>query len=368
MKPMPVQNSSTSGSERSRLSGVLSLLCALPLLAVLAACSNSAPGPESQTELVLGTTVTITLYDDAPQGIFERAFGRVQEIEEKMSVSDEDYDSTELMEVNRNAGIRPVRVSEDTFHVIERGLYYGELSGGLFDISIEPLVDLWGIGTEGEQVPSDEEIAELLPLVDYRNVELDAEEKTVFLTQEGMGLDVGGIAKGYAADEVARILRGAGIEHALLDFGGNILTVGRKPDGSEWRIGIQSPGDGRGDYLGIATSGPQTIVTSGDYERYFIEDGTRYHHIIDPRDGYPARSGLASVTVFTEHSMAADALSTSLYIMGLEAGMEFAEEQDDIEAIFVTKEQQVRLTSGLAGVFRVTNENYRPQGAQTSPE
>jgi thiamine biosynthesis lipoprotein len=375
---MPVQNHAAAGERRRILSRVrmaarrirrfAGALVALGMLALLTACDNSAPGPQSETELVLGTTVSITIYDEVPSGAFEEAFARVSEIEARMSTSEEDYDSTELLEVNRSAGMSPVEVSDDTFHVVQTGLRYAEITNGLFDITIEPLVNLWGIGTEDEQIPSEQEVRELLPLVDYRNVELDAEANTIFLTQEGMGLDVGGIAKGYAADEVARILQEKGVEHALLDFGGNILTVGKKPEGSKWRIGIQSPGRGRGQYLGIATTGPQTIVTSGNYERFFMNDGTRYHHILDPRDGFPARPGLSSVTVLTQQSMAADALSTGLYVMGLEEGMRFAEDMEQIEAIFVTKDQGVYLSSGLQGVFDVTNESYSVEGAAPGQE
>lgn len=348
--------------------GSMRALCPLfstVLMLWLASCNNQAPGPESRTELVLGTTVTITIYDDVPNGVFKAAFDRVREIESKMSTSEQDYDSTELMEVNRNAGVAPVKVSEDTLHVVENGLRFAELSGGLFDITIEPLVDLWGIGTESEQIPGEEEISELLPLIDFRNVTVDSEAQTIFLSEDGMGIDVGGIAKGYAADDVARILTERGVEHAILDFGGNIVTLGTKPDGSKWRIGIQSPGEGRGDYLGIATTGPKTIVTSGNYERFFIEDGTRYHHILHPETGYPARSGLDSVTIVTDRSMAADALSTATYIMGLEEGMEFVEGLSAIEAIFVTHEQEVYLSSGMDEIFSVTNDSYALQ--ETEP-
>ncbi|NBF39721.1 MAG: FAD:protein FMN transferase, partial [Spirochaetes bacterium] len=207
-------------------------------------------------------------------------------------------------------------------------------------------------------VPSEEEIAERLEKVDYRKVRLDAEEQTIYLPEEGMGLDVGGIAKGYAAEEVARILREEGIEHALLDFGGNILAIGVKPDGSKWKIGIQNPRQNRGEFLGIVEDEAMTVVTSGDYERYFEADGVRYHHIINSETGHPARTGLSSVTIVAGDSTEADTLSTAVYVMGVERGAELIESLDGIEAAFVTKERSVYMTSGMAESFEVTHESF----------
>ena len=334
------------------------LALVLVALAALAGCSNTPEEPETRTQLILGTTVTIRIYEGATDAAFERSFERVRQIEERMSTNTTDYSSTELIEVNRAAGERPVEVSEDTFYVVSRALEYSRMTDGAFDVSIGPLVDLWGIGTEYAAVPPEEEIAERLELVDYRKVRLDAEEQTIYLPEEGMGLDVGGIAKGYAAEEVARILREEGIEHALLDFGGNILAIGVKPDGSRWKIGIQNPQESRGEFLGIVEDEEMTVVTSGDYERYFEKDGVRYHHIINSRTGYPARTGLSSVTIVADDSTEADTLSTAVYVMGVERGSELIESLDGIEAAFVTKERSVYMTSGMPGSFEITHESF----------
>jgi thiamine biosynthesis lipoprotein len=337
-------------------------------LVLLGGCSNTPEEPETRTKLILGTTVTIRIYEGAEEAIFERAFDRVTEIEERMSTSTADYQSTELLEVNRAAGENPVEVSEDTFYVVQRGLEYSRMTDGAFDITIGPLVDLWGIGTEYAAVPEEQEIDELLPKVDYTRVELDPEKRTIYLPEPGMGLDVGGIAKGYAAEEVARILREEGIEHALLDFGGNILAMGKKPDGSMWKIGIQNPQQQRGDFLGIVEDEAMTVVTSGDYERYFEKEEVRYHHIIDPRTGYPARTGLSSVTIVSEDSTEADALSTAAYVMGIEKGAKLIEELDGIEAAFVTKERGVYMTSGMPSRFEVTNESFETMNFEAAVE
>ncbi|MFW5786127.1 MAG: FAD:protein FMN transferase [bacterium] len=346
------------------------MLSIILLLLLLGSCSGETVDPVREGKLLLGTTINVTLYEKASDDIFGRVFDRVEEIERKMSTSKEDYDTTELLEVNRNAGIRPVRVSADTFEVIRRGVEYSELTDGAFDITIYPLVELWGIGTPDARVPSEEAIQERLALVDYRKVELNHEEQTIYLPEEGMGLDVGAIAKGYAADEARRILEEAGVGSALLDFGGNIVTVGEKPNGKPWKIGIQNPEAGRGRYLGVLTSGPMAVVSSGDYERYFVEDDVRYHHIISSETGYPARSGLASVTILAEDSTEADALSTALYVMGAEEGLPFIRDRAGVEAAFVTPDKQVYMTAEMESVFEITHEEYNratwPDGAQAA--
>ncbi len=336
-------------------------------ITLFSGCSESSFDPVREGKLLLGTTINVTLYEEGPDDVFDRVFDRVQEIEERMSTSTDDYDSTELLEVNRSAGIAPVEVSADTFEVVRRALEYSELTNGAFDVTIYPLVELWGIGTEGARVPSEQEIQARLDLIDYRKVELDPEARTIYLPETGMGLDVGAIAKGYAADEARRILREDGVDSALLDFGGNILTVGRKPSGTPWSIGIQNPDDGRGRFLGILESGPRAVVTSGDYERFFIQDDVRYHHILSSRTGYPARPGLASVTVVTEDSTDADALATALYVMGAEKGLPFVAELDGVEAAFVSHDAQVYMTEGMRASFDITHTEFEaapwPEGA-----
>lgn len=344
------------------------IVLAAAALITLGGCSNTPEEPETRTQILLGTTVTIRIYEGATQAAFDRAFDRVREIEERMSTNTVDYSSTELIEVNRAAGDHPVEVSADTFYVVERGLEYSRMTDGAFDVSIGPMVDLWGIGTEYAEVPSEEEIDRHLELVDYSKVELDPEARTIYLPEEGMGLDVGAIAKGYAADEVARILGEEGIEHALLDFGGNILAIGLKPDGSQWKIGIQNPLERRGAFLGVVEDNEMTVVTSGDYERFFEKDDLRYHHIIDSRTGYPARTGLSSVTIVAEDSTEADALSTAVYVMGIERGAELIERLDGVEAAFVTKDRSVYMTSGMPDRFDVTNERFEVVSLEAAVE
>jgi len=314
---------------------------------ILSGCSGPVEPVVGDTYL-LGTVIRVSIYDDGyGRELIDTVFDRVAGIEARMSTSEEDYDDTELLAVNRAPAGTPVTVSPDTFEVLTAAKRYSELSSGAFDVTIWPLVRLWKIGSGGTEVPPEEQIDGARDLVDYRNLRLGPETQ-VALPREGMGVDVGAIAKGYAADEAERILREAGVRHALLDFGGNILVIGAKPDDTPWRIGVQRPDAERSRYIGIVRTADRTIVTSGPYERFFVQDGVRYHHIIDPRTGYPSRNGLEQVTVVAEHSIDADALSTAGFVLGLDAGIELFESMPGVEGIFVTDGKEVHLTSGLS--------------------
>jgi thiamine biosynthesis lipoprotein len=223
---------------------------------------------------------------------------------------------------------------------------------------VGPLVKLWGIGSDSQRIPAEEEIAEALSLINWRDVVIDEGAGTVFLRHAGMRLDLGAIAKGYAADEAARIIAEAGLERGLIDLGGNILVYGVKEDGSPWRVGIQNPAGGRGAYFGIAEVTGKTLVTSGVYERFFESGGRRYHHILSTRTGYPVDSGLLSVTVISDSSMDADALSTTLFALGYDEGRSLAESMENTEAIFVFTDLSVRGTSGAFEHFSVTDSDF----------
>ena len=347
---------------RNILMGITITVALVIFEPMMASCAaQREPQRQTETRVLLGTVVSVTTYGDVARDVFDEVFDRVAEIESKMSVSREDYDTTELLTVNDAAGVEPVVVSPDTYYVVEQALHYSYLTDGAFNVAIEPLVRLWGIGTNRAAVPSAEQLEAAVAEIDYRRVVMEPTNHTIYLSEEGMGLDVGGIAKGYAADEVARILTGHGVEHALLDFGGNVVVVGTKVDGSDWRIGIQNPDPdaSRGAFIGVLPATDLAIVTSGPYERYFIEDGVRYHHILDSTTGYPVWNGLQSVTIVNDKSITADVLSTAVLSMGLTDGMSFVESHDGVEAIFIDEDNMVYVSSGLAGLFVLTDDNYR---------
>lgn len=308
-----------------------------------------------ETRFLLGTTCNITIFGGDPDTAFEEVFGRIEEIESRMSVNIPD---SEVSRINGTAGKRPVEVSEDTLYVIQRALRVSRLSGGAFDITVGPLVNLWGIGTEDSRVPENDEIDSLLPLVDYRKVVVDESARTVFLEEPGMRIDLGGVAKGYAADEAVRILKSLGVSRGIIDFGGNIELFGEKPGREPWRIGIQKPDADRGSYVGIVEVEEAAVVSSGSYERYFIEGGSRYHHILNPSTGYPVRNSLESVSVVHPNSTEADALSTAAFSLGLEEGMALIESLENAEGIFLTRDEKVILTPGLSRAFEMTHTEY----------
>jgi thiamine biosynthesis lipoprotein len=336
----------------------LGAFLALPLLA----CSPRAAAAEtSRTDFVLGTVCSIRIVEgparEAAEAALNASFARLREIEDRMSVN---KDGTELSRINAAAGRSAVPVTEDVLFVVGKALEYARLSEGAFDPSVGPLVKLWGIGTELARVPSKDEIDKARRLVDWRKVELDPVAKTVRLAERGMRLDLGAIAKGYAADEVELILKAAGVKAAIVDLGGNVYALGAKKGGVPWRIGVQvpDPSASRGEYLGIVEGRDFTVVTSGIYERFFEEGGKRYHHILDLGTGYPADNGLVSVTIVAGSSVDADGLSTSLFALGKERGMALAKGLPGVSVIMVDAAGKVYLSPGAGKVFKLTSKDY----------
>ena len=334
---------------------IRAIVARLPAVAVLLLCGAaawSAPLERTVTEL-LGTTCTVRLYAGGSDAALDAAFSRIRQIEARMTLN---RDDSELARINAEAGRRPVVVSAEVREVIHEGLSYSSLGDGAFDITVEPLVTLWGIGTTKARVPRPEEIRQAVARIGWRDVLIDDAASTVFLKRPGMGIDLGSIAKGYAANEVAKVLKGDGVTSALIDLGGNILTLGTKPDHSPWRIGIQDPSEPRGTKLGLVEIAGGSVTTAGTYERFFDEGGKRYFHILDARTGYPAWNGLAAVAVVAGDSTTADGYDTLLFTLGLERGRRLAEStRGSIEAVFITDSNQVYVTPGLRSRFTLTD-------------
>ena len=338
--------------------------------------SGSSGGPES--EYLMGTICTINLFEQGKPALYAGVFGRLRELEDILSANRE---GTDLDMVNKNAGLAPVKVRPELIYVLGKALEYAEKSGGSFDPSVGPLVKLWGIGTDKAHVPGEEEIREALGLINYRDVEINREAGTVFLKRPGMAVDLGAIAKGYAADEVVKLLAQEGVERAIIDLGGNIYAMGEKKtektfgdvikglvpggagkeavnDKSFWRIGVQDPRETRGTYIGILKVKNRTIVTSGGYERFFDEGGKRYHHILSTENGFPIENGLLSVTIVADNSIDADALSTSAFTLGWERGRDLIASIPGAEGIFVFDDLSVRIMPGLEKDFSLTAAEY----------
>ncbi|MBI9100152.1 MAG: FAD:protein FMN transferase [Spirochaetaceae bacterium] len=329
------------------------ILLLLPIL--LYSCTREKFEAKSENRFLMGTVCILTLYNGESREIFEGAFEIIEKEDLLMSLQ---KGNSELSMINRKAGIEAVTVSEDTYQVVETSIYYSRMTDGAFDPTIAPLVELWGIGADfSGRVPSLESINSMKALTDYRKVEFSG-TNTLYLLEKGMKIDLGGIAKGYIADKVKEYLLIQGVERAIINLGGNIIVMGSKPDLQPWKIGIQDPFDTRGNHIGIAEVQDKTIVTSGIYERFFYEDGKRYHHILDPVTGYPVENDLASVTIISDKSIDADALSTSLFVLGVEKGLNLINMMDDSEAVFVTKDKKVLYSSGADEVFSLYHKDY----------
>jgi len=331
---------------------------------LLTACTaNANPNNNDNDYLVneardfaMGTLVTQKVYGPNGEAAIDEAMAKIRELEEMLSFN---ADRGDVFNLNQNAGKEKVELNPITIELIQKALEISELSGGKFDITVGPLVRAWGIGTEDARVPSPEEIEQLLPLVNYRDIEIEG--NTAFLKKPGQMIDLGGIAKGYAGDEVIKIYKKLGIKSAVVNLGGNVVTLGGKPDGSPWVVGIMSPRkeEDSEQHLGAIMVKDKAVVTAGDGERYFIQDGVRYHHILDPDTGYPAKSDLMSVTLVTDSSFVADALDTAVFILGLEKGRKLIEDYGGVEAIFVTTDKKIYVTEGLKDNFTLIDKSYR---------
>lgn len=347
---------------------LLYLISILILGAFLTGCSSLTKNkaieqePLTETAFLMGTIAKISIYDkDTDQQIFQKVFARISEIEDRMTIN-KDSRNSEIIQLNNAAGKEYVKLSPDTFYVLEKGKHYSKLSEGKFDITVGPLVMLWNIGSEKAILPEEIEIKNILPLVDHQNLILDKKSSRAKLNTPGMIVDLGAIAKGYAADEAARILKEAGIKHAIINLGGNVLTLNTKPDGSNWKLGLQDPFEPRGEYMGIVMLNNQSLVSSGTYERYSEINGKRYHHILNPQNGYPEDNTLLSVSIITNESIDADALSTTIFLLGLTQGMNMVEHLPETEAVFITSDKKVYTSSGInESNFEIKKDEYQLQ-------
>lgn len=324
---------------------------------IFTGCSSNKNEPITRKEFLMDTPITLTIYDKKDEVILDKAVDRLKEIENRMSSTIENSD---ISMINRNAGIKPVEVHEDVYYVIKKARYFADISQGAYDPTIGPLADLWNItGTdekERDSIPTEEEIEEKKDLVNYNGIGL-VKNNMVYLKEKGMKLDLGGIAKGYAADEVKRIFEENEVENAIIDLGGNIYAMGTRNNSKPWRIGIQDPFEVSGDYMGIFNANNRSIVTSGDYERYFKHDGKKYHHIINPKTGYPSENEISGVSIVSNASIDGDALSTALFVLGVDQGMNLIDNLEDIDVIFVTKENKAIIEEKTKDKFELSNDD-----------
>lgn len=312
--------------------------------------------PVSATAIKLNTAVTVTIYDSQDRELLTECMNLCDKYEKIFSRTASD---SELYQLNHRE-LTPVAGTEDTFQVsdplaelIRKGLYYSELSEGAFDIAIEPLTSLWDFTAEDPQVPEDRLIQEALTKCDYHNVSV-SDNNEVILKTEDTAIELGAIAKGYIADRLKDYLISQGVKSAIINLGGNVLCIGGKPDDSSFKIGIQKPFADRSETIAVMDIKDKSVVSSGVYERCFEQDGTLYHHLLNPRTGYPYDNGLIAVTIISDESVDGDALSTTCFALGLEDGMKLAESLDNVQAFFVTSDYEIHYTKDFQKEITVT--------------
>ncbi len=312
--------------------------------------------PVSATAIKLNTAVTVTIYDSQDRELLTECMNLCDKYEKIFSRTASD---SELYQLNHRE-LTPVAGTEDTFQIsdplaelIRKGLYYSELSEGAFDIAIEPLTSLWDFTAEDPQVPEDRLIQKALTKCDYHNVSV-SDNNEVILKTEDTAIELGAIAKGYIADRLKDYLISQGVKSAIINLGGNVLCIGGKPNDSSFKIGIQKPFADRSETIAVMDIKDKSVVSSGVYERCFEQDGTLYHHLLNPRTGYPYDNGLIAVTIISDESVDGDALSTTCFALGLEDGMKLAESLDNVQAFFVTSDYEIHYTKDFQKEITVT--------------
>jgi thiamine biosynthesis lipoprotein len=300
----------------------------------------------------MGSTLTLTAWtgdEHAAKAAFEEVFVEFARLEKLMSTW---ISESDVSRINRSAGVGPVPVSAEVREVLTVARQMSEWTGGKFDVTFGALSALWKFDHDQDNVlPDMREVRRRLPLIDYRAIQIDDTAGTVFLLRAGMSIHLGGIGKGYAVDRAASILRRRSLRAFMIQSGGDIYAAGLK-DGRPWRLGIQDPRGSANDHFAELDLSDGTFSTSGDYERAFIKDGRRYHHILDPATGEPAR-GARSVTIVSTRAVLADGLSTGVFVLGPTAGMALIERLPDVEGVIVSDTNEVLISSGLRDKIRI---------------
>lgn len=306
---------------------------------------NPKNEPISATSLKLNTVVTVTIYDSQDKELLNEAMSLCDKYEAVFSRTEK---SSELYKLNHgllSTGNNAAVLSESLTELISKGLEYSKLSKGAFDIAIEPVSSLWSFTSEEKKVPHTEEINSVLSLVNYEDVLLD--DRHLQFKRKGMGLDLGAIAKGFIADKMKDFLIEKGVKSAIIDLGGNVLCIGNKPDGSPFKIGIQKPFADRKETIAAINISDKSVVSSGIYERFFEKNGKLYHHILNPKTGYPYDNSLISVTIISDKSVDGDGLSTSCFALGLEEGMKLIDSLPDVQAVFITDDYELHYSKNF---------------------
>ena len=321
---------------------LLFVLC----IAMLTACQNSdEKNKVSKDIFAMDTYMTVTAYGKNAENGVNKAVDEINRLETVLSAEKKESDIYKLNEAGSGM------LLADTKDIVSKALEINKTTNGAFDISIYPLMLKWGFTTQKYNVPSKNEISKLLKNVDASKIIFDEKSGSIKL-KENMKIDLGGIAKGYTSSRVMQIFKECGVTSGLVSLGGNVQALGTKTDGTAWQIAIENP-DKSSNYIGIVSVKDKAVITSGGYERYFEKNGKTYHHILDPKTGYPAEAGLKSVTIVSDDGTLADALSTSLFVMGKEKALDYwREHKNEFDTVLVEDNGNITITDGLKKVFR----------------
>lgn len=328
------------------------ILCVLLFnLIFTSACSPASKEPIRASGFKLNTIVDITLYDTQDEQLLQDCLDICDQYELLFSRTREDSEIYQLNHGILQDTSHRASLSDHTLKLIQTGIYYSELSDGNFDISMAPLTDLWNFSSPSPEVPSETAVEQAASLVNYKDITISQDKLTFKKT--GMGIDPGAIAKGYIADRIKDYLMARGVESAIINLGGNVLCVGKKPDGKPFTIGIQKPFEGQTKTIATVEIEDKSVVSSGIYQRYFEQNGVLYHHILNPKTGYPYDNNLAQVTIISDDSVDGDGLSTCCFTLGLEKGMELINRLENVDGIFITKDENIYYSDGFVEKYKM---------------
>ncbi|WML35908.1 FAD:protein FMN transferase [Clostridium sp. OS1-26] len=316
-----------------------------------------------QSNIMMDTVISLKAYGPNAKAAVDEGFKKVDELDK---IASPNISTSDVSKINAEAGKEYVKVHPEIIKMIKTSIQYSKLSGGAWDITTGPIINLWGIGTDKQRLPADSEIKAKLPLVGYNNISINETDNSVMLKKQGMAIDLGGIAKGFTADEVLKIFNKYGIKKGLISLGGSsIYAIGTNEEDNLWSVGIKHPrSEDNQNYLGIVKISNQALSTSGDNERYFINNGKRYHHIMNPATGYPADTGVMSDTIIIDSNvedknMLADLLTTTIFILGPEKGVQFASNIPGVSCEVTATDNKIYTTKGFKDKITNLNKDFK---------
>ena len=343
------------------------IICALTTciltVSICSSCASEKNKYYEKSNIVMDTAVTLSASGENSKEAVEESFKKLEELNEMASTN---IETSDVYKINSSSGKSYVKVHPEILKMIKTSIKYSKLSNGALDITLGPIIDLWGIGTDNERLPSDEEIKDKLTLVGYDKISINENDNSVMLQKEGMSIDLGGIAKGFAADEVLKIYKKYNVENGLINLGAtSIYAVGKNKDNNDWSVGIKHPrSENPNEYMGIIKLSNSSLSTSGDYERCFIKDNRRYHHIIDPKTGYPVDNGVMSDTIVidgenSDSGMLSDLLTTTVFTLGAEKGVKLIDSLQGVSCEITTSDYKVYTSVGFKDRIIDLNKEFQ---------